>query len=336
MTKSPRFQPKSDASFNEPKTIAILCFDDAQLLDITGPLQAFSTANDLYEGKLKPYRLLTIAEQSKIKTTSGLELGCIPLVSCPKSIDTLLISGGRGINQFATKHTVLQWIAKVNEITRRTASVCSGSLALAKLGLLDGKTATTHWRRINEFQKAYPQVLWTNDAIFIRNGKIWTSAGITSGIDMALAMIEKDLGFAMAKSVAQQLVVYLRRPGGQSQFSEVMNLFCEDERFNTLNKWIMENLSKHLSVAELATKCAMSERNFFRLYSRATGTTPSKAVELLRLEVARHYLEQNYSMKKVARQCGFGSEETLRRIFQRHLGISPQAYRERFIKLPDE
>lgn len=336
MTKFPLFKPKSDASFNKPKTIAILCFDDAQLLDITGPLQAFSTANDLYEGKFKPYQLLTIAEKSKIKTTSGLELGCIPLVSGPKSIDTLLISGGRGINQLATKQTVLQWIAEVHKIARRIASVCSGSLALAKLGLLDGKKATTHWRRINEFQKAYPQVLWTNDAIFIRNGKIWTSAGITSGIDMALAMIEKDLGFTLAKSVAQQLVVYLRRPGGQSQFSEVMNLFCEDERFNTLNKWIMENLSKHLSVAELATKCAMSERNFSRLYSRATGTTPSKAVEFLRLEAAKQYLEQNWSMKKVARQCGFGSEETLRRIFQRHLGIPPQAYRERFTKLLDE
>lgn len=336
MTKSPQFQPKMDASANKPKTIAILCFDDAQLLDITGPLQAFSTANDLCEGKLKPYQLLTIAEKSKIKTTSGLELGCLPLLSCPKSIDTLLISGGRGISQLATKQTVLQWIAKVHKVTRRTASVCSGSFVLAKLGFLDGKKATTHWRRINEFQKAYPQVLWTNDAIFIRNGKIWTSAGITSGIDMALAMVEEDLGFAMAKSVAQQLVVYLRRPGGQSQFSEVMNLFCDDERFNALNKWMIENLSKCLSVAELAQKCAMSERNFSRLYSRATGTTPSKAVELLRLEAARHYLEQNCSMKKVARQCGFGSEETLRRIFQRHLGISPQAYRERFAKLPDE
>lgn len=336
MTNAPHFPPKSQSSFSQPQTIAILCFDEAQLLDITGPLQVFSTANDLCQSQSEPYELVTIADKCKVRTTSGLELTCLPLASSPKSIDTLIVSGGRGITQLVDNKAVLEWIKNVHLSTRRTASVCSGALALAKIGLLDGKKATTHWRRIAEFQQACPQVSWTNDAIFIRNGKIWTSAGITSGIDMALAMVEQDLGFAMAKSVAQQLVVYLRRPGGQSQFSQMMNLFCEDERFNTLNKWIMENLAKSLSIADFAKHCAMSERNFSRLYKRKTGISPSKAVELMRFEAARHYLEQNWPMKKVILHCGFGSEETLRRIFQRHLGISPQAYRERFAKLPDE
>ena len=346
MTKTPQFKPSKRYSIDfsaaiapetiAPKTIAIVCFDDAQLLDITGPMQVFSSANDLYEGNVKPYQLLTIAENDKIRTTSGLELAVGPLSLAPDHLDTLIISGGRGINRFAANKAMLQWIDMMNRKTRRTASVCSGSLALAKLGLLDGKKATTHWSRIDEFRKDYPDVLWTNEAIFIRNGKIWTSAGITSGIDMALAMVEEDLGFDLAKSVARQLVVYLRRPGGQSQFSELLDFYCEDERFNLLNQWIMKNLSRPLSVAMLAEKCGMSERNFSRLYTRDTGSSPAKAIELFRLEAARQYLEQNWSIKKTARQCGFGSEETLRRVFQRHFHVSPQNYRDRFSRLPDE
>ena len=341
MTKTPHFTPNKNVSIDfpatiAPKTIAIVCFNDAQLLDITGPMQVFSSANDLYKGDVKPYRLLTIAENDKIKTTSGLELAAKPLSLAPDRLDTLIISGGRGINRFAGNTEFLEWIDMMNRSTRRTASVCSGSLALAKLGLLDGKKAATHWSRIDEFRKDYPSVLWTNEAIFIRNDKIWTSAGITSGIDMALAMVEEDLGFDLAKSVARELVVYLRRPGGQSQFSELLDLYCEDERFNALNQWIMENLSRPLSVAMLAEKCGMSERNFSRLYTRDTGSSPGKAIELLRLEAARQYLEQNWSIKKIVRQCGFGSEETLRRVFQRHLHVSPQNYRDRFSRLSEE
>ena len=346
MTKTPHFKPNKNGSIDfpaaiapktiAPKTIAIVGFDDAQLLDITGPMQVFSSANDLYEGSVKPYRLLTIAENDKIRTTSGLELAVEPLFRAPDHLDTLIISGGPGINRFAGNKAMLQWIDMMNPKTRRIASVCSGSLALAKLGLLDGKKAATHWSRISEFEKDCPKVSWTNDAIFIRNGKIWTSAGITSGIDMALAMVEEDLGFEIAKSVARELVVYLRRPGGQSQFSELLDLYCEDERFNALNQWIMENLSRSLSVAMLAEKCGMSERNFSRLYTRDTGSSPGKAIELLRLEAAKQYLEQNWSIKKIVRQCGFGSEETLRRVFQRHLHVSPQNYRDRFSRLSEE
>ena len=341
MTKTPHFTPNKNVSIDfpatiAPKTIAIVCFNDAQLLDITGPMQVFSSANDLYEGDVKPYQLFTLAENDKIKTTSGLELAAKPLSLAPDRLDTLIISGGRGINRFAGNTEFLEWIDMMNRSTRRTASVCSGSLALAKLGLLDGKKAATHWSRIDEFRKDYPSVLWTNEAIFIRNDKIWTSAGITSGIDMALAMVEEDLGFDLAKSVARELVVYLRRPGGQSQFSELLDFYCEDERFNVLNQWIMENLSCSLSVAMLAEKCGMSERNFSRLYTRDMGSSPAKAIELFRLEAARQYLEQNWSIKKTARQCGFGSEETLRRVFQRHFHVSPQNYRDRFSRLPDE
>ena len=341
MTKTPHFTPNKNVSIDfpatiAPKTIAIVCFNDAQLLDITGPMQVFSSANDLYEGDVKPYQLFTLAENDKIKTTSGLELAAKPLSLAPDRLDTLIISGGRGINRFAGNTEFLEWIDMMNRSTRRTASVCSGSLALAKLGLLDGKKAATHWSRIDEFRKDYPSVLWTNEAIFIRNDKIWTSAGITSGIDMALAMVEEDLGFDLAKSVARELVVYLRRPGGQSQFSELLDLYCEDERFNALNQWIMKNLSRPLSVAKLAEKCGMSERNFSRLYTRDMGSSPAKAIELFRLEAARQYLEQNWSIKKTARQCGFGSEETLRRVFQRHLHVSPQNYRDRFSRLSEE
>ena len=336
MTKSPQIMPKYSDNHHASRTIVIFAFDDAQLLDITGPLQVFATANELSDTKPLPYRTVIVAQKKIIKTSSGLQLCCEPLSDINSKVDTVLISGGCGIDAVCASDNVLSWVSNVYQRTRRIGSVCSGALLLATLGLLDGKKATTHWRRIAEVKQRFPDVCWQNDAIFAKAGNIWTSAGITAGIDMALAMVEEDLGFAIAKSVAQQLVVYLRRPGGQSQFSEMLDLFCSDDRFNILNQWIIENLSKPISVSMLADRCAMSERNFSRLYTRATGRTPAKAIELLRLEAARHYIEQNLPMKTIVQKSGFGSEETLRKVFQRHLAVSPQAYRDRFRNIKDK
>ncbi|WP_245256470.1 GlxA family transcriptional regulator [Bartonella tamiae] len=230
-----------------------------------------------------------------------------------------------GIDTVCCDCQILDWLTHIHFSTRRTASVCSGASLLASAKLLDGKQATSHWHRLKEFKEKYPKVDWKDDAIFVRSDKIWTSAGITSGIDMALAMIEEDLGFAMAKAIARQLVVYLRRPGGQSQFSTLLDLSSEDERFNRLNEWIKENLSKPLTLSILAQKMNMSERSFYRHYSRITGYSPAKAIALIRVEDARHYLESKKTMKQIVVLCSFGSEETFRRVFHKHLGISPSA-----------
>ncbi|MHC5306028.1 GlxA family transcriptional regulator [Bartonella sp. LJL80] len=335
MTKTPQITPNVMENARSPRLIVFLGFDNAQLLDITGPLQVFASANELGDPRKPAYQLQIAAQTAMITTSSGVMLNCFPLETTPLNIDTLMISGGFGINAVCENQPVLDWISSLHQLTRRTASVCSGASALAKLGLLDGKKATTHWNRIAQFREDYPDVQWQQNAIYVREGKIWTSAGITSGIDMALAMVEEDLGFSIAKAVAQHLVVFLRRPGGQSQFSTMLDLFCADERFNRLNQWIIENLAKPLTVGILAEKAGMSERNFTRRYREAIGQAPAKAIERLRLEAARRFLEQGGTIKQIVRQCGFGSEETLRRVFHRHMGISPQAYRERFAAIAD-
>ena len=221
--------------------------------------------------------------------------------------------------------------ARARRTRGASASVCTGAFLLAAAGLLDERRAVTHWTRCAELATRFPSVHVEPDPIFIRDGDVWTSAGVTAGIDLSLALVEDDLGRALALDVARQLVVFLKRPGGQAQFSAALSLQKSGERFGELHAWIAENLAADLSVGVLAARVGMSERSFVRHYRAQTGTTPARSIEHMRLEAARRLLgDTALPVKRVAARCGFGTEETMRRGFLRSLGVSPQAYRERF------
>jgi transcriptional regulator GlxA family with amidase domain len=245
-------------------------------------------------------------------------------------LDTLVIAGGWGVQAACADPKLVAWVKARATAARRVASVCSGAFLLATAGLLDGRRAATHWRECRHFAERFPKVRLEPDPIFVQDGNVWSSAGITAGIDLALALVEADLGRELALAVARQLVVFLKRPGGQAQFSTTLALQHGNTRFEGLHAWIADNLTSDLSVAALAGASGMSERSFVRHYRQATGTTPARAVETIRVEAARRTLELGLPIKRVAARCGFGSEETMRRSFLRLLGASPQAYRERF------
>ncbi|MGO4436473.1 GlxA family transcriptional regulator [Rhizobium sp. RAF56] len=313
------------------RRIEILAFDNAQLLDVTGPLQVFATANDMMRNAAKalPYEIAAVSARGEVVTTSGLVLVTAILPEATE-VDTLVIAGGRGVNEACKDDGLMNWIRRRAAISRRTASVCSGAFLLASAGLLDGKRAVTHWRRCAEFLERFPRVRLEADPIFVRDGTMWTSAGVTAGIDLALALVEDDLGRDVALEIARELVVFLKRPGGQSQFSAALALQAGGERFDSLHGWIMENLRGDLSLPALAERAHMSARSFSRHYRAATGRTPARAIEDIRVEAARRLLEQGASVSQTRLRCGFGSDETMRRSFLRSLGTTPQAYREHF------
>lgn len=314
------------------RRIEILTFDDCQLLDVAGPLQVFASANDRARaaGEPMPYEAVVVARETKVKSSSGLVLSAERLPADDAPLDTLILSGGFGVYGTCDDAGLVAWVRARAGVARRTASVCSGAFLLASTGLLDGRRAVTHWHRCDEFRQRFPKVRLEPDPIFIRDGDVWTSAGVTAGIDLALAMVEADLGRVVALDVARQLVVFLKRPGGQSQFSVALSLQDGSGRFDDLHAWMAVHLDRPLTLADLAEKAAMSTRSFSRHYRQATGRTPARAVEEMRLEGARRMLEQGQPVARVASRCGFGAEETMRRAFQRRFGIAPQAYRERF------
>ena len=315
-----------------PRRIEILAFPDAQLLDVAGPLQVFASANDeaRMAGRPAPYDPLVVAAAGMVRTSSGLALAAAPLPAAETPLDTLIVSGGWGVYAACEDGALVGWLRGRANVARRVASVCSGAFLMAEAGLLDGRRAVTHWHRCDEFRRRFPKVRLEADPIFVRDGEVWTSAGVTAGIDLALAMVEADLGRAIALTVARQLVVFLKRPGGQSQFSVALDLQEGGGRFDDLHAWIVAHLDRPLALADLAERAGMSLRSFSRHYQRTTGRTPARAVEELRLESARRLLEQGGHVARIATRCGFGSEETLRRAFLRRFGIGPQAYRERF------
>jgi transcriptional regulator GlxA family with amidase domain len=326
MPKNPRFTPTG------LRRVEILAFQDVQLLDVAGPLQVFASANELARamGEPRPYELAVLAEQPLVTASGGLGLAAQHLSEFDIPLDTLIVAGGFGVQRASENAALIGWIRGRAAAARRTASVCSGAFLLATAGLLDGRRAVTHWGRCAEFARRFPAVHLEPDPIFVRDGNVWTSAGITAGIDLALALVEADLGSRVALAVARQLVVFLKRPGGQAQFSATLALQHGDARFERLHAWIADNIRGDLSVSALADAASMSERSFVRHYRRATGITPARAIERIRVEAARQALEQGQPVKRVAARCGFGSEETMRRSFLRLLGATPQAYRERF------
>lgn len=317
-----------------PKIIHVLAFANVQVLDVTGPLQVFASANDLarQQGLPLPYAVNVIAAQAEpVMTSAGLALVAEPLPGAETPCDTLVIAGGWGVYGAAEDPYLVEWVRDKARHSRRVTSVCTGAFLLAASGLLDGCRVATHWTRCEELARKYPSLQVEANPIFIQQGSVWTSAGVTAGIDLCLALVEEDLGRAVALEVARHLVVFLKRPGGQSQFSVTLSLQKGGSRFSELHAWIAEHLHLDLNIPTLAAACGMSERSFVRHYRTETGQTPARAVELIRVETARRQLADSaVAIKRIAAQCGFGSEETMRRSFLRALSITPQVYRERF------
>ena len=304
------------------RKLGVLIYPDFQILDAAGPIAAFEIAARYVPGA---YEIKIMArEPGPVASSSRAMMIAEPLSSEP--LDTLIVSGGEGSRTAALCARTAEWIAASG--ARRTASVCSGAYLLARAGLLDGRRATTHWERCADFARRYRKVRVEPDKIFVRDGDIWTSAGITAGIDLALALVADDLGEDIARAVARQLVVYYRRPGGQSQFSALVEMGGRGGRFTALLDWMRERLAEPLGVEKLADKAAMSPRHFARAFAAETGMTPAKAVERLRLETARERVESSAEpIDRVAELTGFGDPERMRRAFLRAFGQPPQALR---------
>jgi transcriptional regulator GlxA family with amidase domain len=325
MPKTPRFSPDA------PRPVEVLAFEGVQLLDVAGPLQVFATASER-GGIGQPYAPRVIAAGGPMLTASaGLRLMADPLPDLDAPLDTLVVAGGPGVLAACDDPALVAWVRARAGRARRVASVCTGAFLLGAAGLLDGRRAVTHWKHCGALAARYPRARVEPDPIFMQDGPVWSSAGVTAGIDLTLALVEADLGRPLALAVARHLVMFLKRPGGQAQFSAALALQAGEERFGPLHAFIAQNLSGDLSLPALAAAAGMSERSLSRLYRDATGLTPARAVERLRVEAARRALaETAQPVKRIAQVCGFGSEETMRRSFLRHVAATPQDYRARF------
>jgi transcriptional regulator GlxA family with amidase domain len=308
-----------------PNMIGVLVFPDFQLMDAAGPISVFEIASR-YARRSLPIRLIA-ARPGPVRSSSGVEMLAQKFGS-PKALTTLIVSGGDGVEAAAREACTRRFVQAVAKRGGRVASVCSGTFVLAEAGLLDGKRATTHWNRTRQFLATYPQVKLEPDQIFVRDGNVWSSAGITAGIDLALAMVAEDYGDEIVQKTARQLVLYHRRSGGQSQFSSLLELKAPSGRFGPLLTWAREHLEARLTVEDLAEQAGMSARHFTRAFIAETGTTPSKAVERLRIEVARQRVQSsNEAIERVAETTGFRDPERMRRAFIRAFGQPPQALR---------
>ncbi len=273
-----------------------------------------------------------------MRTESGLELGTAPLPGPSERIDTLVLAGGSGADAAAADEALVAWVARAAPRCRRVATVCSGAFVAAAAGLFQGRRVTTHWARAGQLREAYPGVLVDPDPIYIRDGKYWSSAGVTAGIDLSLALVQEDLGVDVAQTIARWLVMFLHRPGGQTQFaSPVWVPRAERSAVLAVQTLVEAAPGGDHRIPTLAAAAAMSVRHFTRVFTAEVGEAPSRFVERTRLEAARHELETTGdTLDVVAARCGLGSAETLRRVFQRHLGTSPDAYRRRFRTTPIE
>ena len=325
------------------RRIGIVGFPGSQILDIAGPLAVFTEANQFCrEGfNLKGLKGRPAYQIELISTESDRLVDCYCGVNITAQndfrrvsgkFDTLLIAGGYGVAQIENITGFLPWLRKISKSTRRVGSVCAGAFALAAAGLLDGKRATTHWYYCQQMAESFPAVRIDPDPIFICDGNIYTSAGVTAGIDLSLALVEEDFGAELALLVARALVVFLRRPGSQSQFSASLSLQATDRApLKELQSWALDNLSEPLTVEQMAGRVGMSPRNFARVFNEQTGVTPARFVTQIRVETARRRLEESsQTVERIAEDCGFGSAESMRSSFQRLLRVSPQEYRKRF------
>jgi transcriptional regulator GlxA family with amidase domain len=305
--------------------IGVLVFPDFQLLDAAGPVSVFEIAGR-FSASASPIKVLAVTP-GPVRSSSGVEMLARGLKPSG-GISTLIVAGGEGVRTAATCEKTLAFVRGIAKRGVRVASVCSGAYILAEAGLLDGRRATTHWQRTRHFLSAYPKVKLEPDRIFVRDGNIWSSAGISAGIDLALAMVTEDFGEEIAQQTARQLVLYHRRSGGQSQFSSLLELKAPAGRFGPLLAWAREHLEAPLTVEDLAEQAGMSSRHFTRAFIAETGATPSKAVERLRIEVARQRVQSSSeAIERVAQSTGFRDPERMRRAFIRAFGQPPQSLR---------
>jgi transcriptional regulator GlxA family with amidase domain len=315
------------------RRVVAVAFPDMQMLDVTGPLEVFSMATRLLGTAGDGYRIQIVASGGgTVQASSGIALVAASLDKGRGAIDTLLVAGGMGTPAAMRDAALVRWIARAATRSRRITSVCSGAFLLAEAGLLEGRRATTHWEVCERLARRYPDVDVDPDPIFVRDGSVATSAGVTSGMDLALALVEEDHGPALALEVARQLVLFMKRPGSQSQFSGHLTAQLADRRpLRELQGWLADHLDADLSVAALAERANMSSRTFARAFRHEVGSTPGDYVERLRVDAARHWLETtDRAIADIARTCGFGTTETMYRAFNRSVRVSPAEYRRRF------
>jgi len=319
------------------RRIVVTAYEGVSLLDLAGPLEAFRVAAAFarpLERRASYECTVVSASGGTVGTADGVQLNTQPVSSLAKKpIDTLIVPGAFVVDAVTRDRTLVEWVKKKAPACRRVCSVCIGSFLLADTGILDGRRAATHWMHALLLASRYPSVTVEPDAIFVHDGMVWTSAGVTSGIDLALALIEQDAGREVAIDVARMLVVYLKRAGGQSRYSALLaaQAHSESDRFSDLERWIAEHLNADLRVEALAERVHMSPRNFARVYAQTRGRTPAKAVEAIRVDAARRWLEETADrIATIAEDCGFSDEEQMRCAFIRVLGIPPREYRKRF------
>jgi transcriptional regulator GlxA family with amidase domain len=338
--KSERPLKNNTQSF-EPRTrrIVFVSGPDVEILDLIGPLQVFARASDMHRRASLGSAPIYSVEIVSISSSRSLIANCGVRISADRTfrkvrgkIDTLLVAGGDAIEQNKIDPEAVRWLKRIARRIRRVGSVCTGAMLLARAGLLDGRRATTHWNWCQTLIKRAPRARVDSNPIFVRDENIYTSAGVTAGMDLALALVEEDHGSQLALQVARNLVLYLRRPGGQSQFSAALSLQLTDRKpLRELEAWVLDNLQRPLTVPLLAQRVAMSPRNFARVFTNEMKTTPAKFIERLRVEAARRRLEESQnSMEMIADECGFGNVNSMRNVFQRTLKIAPGQYRRHF------
>jgi transcriptional regulator GlxA family with amidase domain len=320
------------ADSSPARQIVVPLFPGVQSLDVCGPVEVFTGARRLLDADSYEIRTLSV-DGAPVCTSSGLTL--VPdgtLAQAPRAIDTLIVPGGYGTRAAVRDEALLRWIAAASARARRTASVCTGAFLLAAAGLLDGRRATTHWTSAEALARRHPDVTVDPDPIFVRDGDVWTSAGVTAGMDLALALLEDDHDRELALTVARHLVLFLRRPGNQSQFSATLaSQQPEREPLREVQRSVVEHVAGDHSIEALAERAHMSPRHFARAFRAETGVTPARWVERVRLEAARRLLEDSAEpIAAIARACGFGTAETMRRAFLRTLEVGPAEYRRRF------
>jgi transcriptional regulator GlxA family with amidase domain len=320
------------------RRVVLVVFPNLQILDAVGPHEVFAAANrrlDALGDKRSPRYVLEVVsrEAGAVSSWSGLEFKAPKALRDVRGpVDTVVVVGGEGSRAAAADRAYTDFVKRTAPRARRVASVCTGAQVLAEAGMLDGKRAVTHWAYCDALARTYPKVTVESDSIFVRDGKVWTSAGVCAGMDLALALVEDDHGRELALTVAKWLVIFLKRPGGQSQFSVGLAAQAtEHERIRELQTWAQANLASDLGIARLAKRVAMSPRNFARVFAREVGETPARWIEMARVEAAQRLLEESDDgVEAIAARCGFGTAETLRRAFLRQIKVAPSAYRARF------
>lgn len=321
-----------------PKHVAIVGYEDMMALDLTGPLEAFASARIDAKGTHEPCYKVTIAAlgAKSFRSESGLHMtAACSLDSLPR-VDTLIIPGGRAMRDTATSAKLSDWIIRSVRDIRRIATVCTGVYGLAPTGLLNGRRATTHWMFCRDLAARYPKIKVDADALYIRQGKFYTSAGVTAGIDLSLALIEEDFGPQVALAVARELIVYLKRPGGQEQYSEPLKFQVQSSsRFADLAAWMLTHLERDLSVERLAEQVCLCPRQFARRFKQEFKSSPAAFVQRLRLDEARRRLSASgSSVESVARSVGFQDPDSFRRAFVKCFGVAPGTFRGRFVTAP--